>query len=146
MSQFVSALREEIRRLARKEIKLQVGATKQAVGHYRKEIAQLKRQLQEQGKQLGLLRARSQKASDQPAPQADDAQGMRFSARSVKAQRKRLGLSAADYGALVGVSPLSIYNWELGKARPRKAQFAALVAIRGIGKREALKRLQGPAK
>ena len=62
----------------------------------------------------------------------------------MKAQRQRLGLSAADYGRLVGVSGLTIYNWEHDKARPRKAQLAALVAVRGIGKREALKKLAEP--
>jgi len=36
---------------------------------------------------------------------------------------------------------VTIYNWEHEKARPRKAQLAALVAVRGIGKREALKKL-----
>ena len=36
---------------------------------------------------------------------------------------------------------LTIYNWEQEKARPRKAQLAALVAVRGIGKREALLKL-----
>jgi DNA-binding transcriptional regulator YiaG len=66
---------------------------------------------------------------------------VRFSARSVKAQRNRLGLSAADYGKLVGVSGLTIYSWEHEKSRPRKAQLAALIAVRGIGKREALLKL-----
>ena len=68
--------------------------------------------------------------------------GVRYSARSVRAQRKRLGISAEDYGRLIGVSGLTIYNWEHGKARPRKAQLAALIAVRGIGKREAVKQLQ----
>ena len=68
-------------------------------------------------------------------------ESVRFSARSVKAQRSRLGLSAADYGKLVGVSGLTIYNWEHDKSRPRQAQLAALVAVRGIGKREALLKL-----
>ena len=54
---------------------------------------------------------------------------------------QQLGLSAADYGRLVGVSALTIYNWESGKSRPRRAQFAAIVAVRGIGKREAADRL-----
>jgi len=53
-----------------------------------------------------------------------------------------LKLSAADYGKLVGVSGLTIYSWESGKSRPRKAQLAALVAVRGIGKREALAKLE----
>ena len=51
-------------------------------------------------------------------------------------------MSAANYAKLVGVSPLTIYNWEQGKTRPRKEQLAALVAVRGIGKREALAKLE----
>ena len=42
----------------------------------------------------------------------------------------------------MGVSALTVYNWEHQKSRPQKAQLAALVAIRGIGKREALARLE----
>lgn len=34
-----------------------------------------------------------------------------------------------------------IYKWETGKAVPRAAQQAALAGIRGMGKREAAKRL-----
>ena len=49
---------------------------------------------------------------------------------------------AAKYPAkFVGVSGLTIYNWEHEKSRPRQAQLAALVAVRGIGKREALMKL-----
>ncbi len=55
----------------------------------------------------------------------------------MKAQRRRLRLSAADYGTLVGVSALTIYHWEHGQARPQKERLAALVAIRGLGRREA---------
>ena len=69
-------------------------------------------------------------------------ENVRFSSRSVKAQRDRLGFSAKDYGLLVGVSGLTIYNWEQDKSRPRQAQLAALAAVRGIGKREALARLE----
>jgi transcriptional regulator with XRE-family HTH domain len=51
-------------------------------------------------------------------------------------------LSAADYGKLVGVSGLTVYHWEHGKSRPRKAQLASLAAVRGIGKREAMAKLE----
>jgi transcriptional regulator with XRE-family HTH domain len=60
----------------------------------------------------------------------------------VKAQRRRTGLSAADYAKLVGVSPLTIYNWEHSKSRPRQGQFTSLVALRGLGKREAQAKLE----
>ena len=54
----------------------------------------------------------------------------------------RLGLSAADYGSLVGVSAQSIYNWEQGHASPRPAQLKVIAALRGVGKREAQERLK----
>ena len=59
----------------------------------------------------------------------------------MRSQRERIGLSVEDYAKLVGVTPLTIRHWEAGAARPRKAQLAALVAVRGIGKRKAVKRL-----
>jgi DNA-binding transcriptional regulator YiaG len=78
----------------------------------------------------------------QPQTAEESTKKIRFSARSVKAQRKQLGLSGRDYGKLVGVSGWTIYHWESGKSRPRKAPLARCVAVRGIGKREAAKRLE----
>ena len=142
MPNIAAVLKDEIRRLAKKEIKAQVGTTKQAVAKYRSEIANLRRSLSHQEREIKLLKKQQgQQQTGQPQPAEDELESVRFSARSVKAQRSRLGLSAADYGKLVGVSGLTIYNWEHEKARPRKAQLAALVAVRGIGKREALMKL-----
>ncbi len=141
MANLAATLKEEIQRLARKEIKAQTGTTKQAVAQYRREIAKLKRQMREQEKKISLLEKREQKRLGQSPAAEEPAEDVRFSARSVEAQRRRLGLSAKDYGKLVGVSPLTIYNWEQEKTRPQKAQLAALIAVRGIGKREALAKL-----
>jgi DNA-binding transcriptional regulator YiaG len=137
MTSLAVALKDEIRRLARKEIRAQTGSTAQAVARYRREIAQLKRQGQQLEKKLAFLERQERKRLE--AMETVDAveEGARFSARSVQAQRRKTGLSAADYARLVGVSALTIYNWEQGKTRPRKEQLAALVALRGIGKREA---------
>ena len=140
MANLAIALKEEIRRLARKEIKAQVGTTKQAVAQYRREIAALKRQLADQQKQIKSLNQRERQPALTPNSNGH-AENIRFSAKSVRSQRARLGLSAKDYGRLVGVSLLTIYNWEQGKTRPQKAQLAALAEVRGIGKREALEKL-----
>lgn len=142
MADLANALKEEIRRLARKEIKAETGATKQAVAQYRREIANLKRLLRDQEKKINYLEDQERKRLEESPAAEQLADNVRFSARSVAAQRKRLDLSAADYAALVGVSPLTIYNWEHGKTRPRQEQLASLVALRGIGKREAQKRLE----
>ena len=142
MANLALVLKEEIRRLARKEVKAQVGSTRQSIAQYRREIAALKRRLAEQAKKIARLEAGHGKR--QPAVGSTTAlpESVRFSSRSVKAQRRRSGLSAELYGQLVGVSGLTIHNWENGKARPRKAQLAALIAVRGLGKREAMSRVE----
>ena len=65
----------------------------------------------------------------------------KFSPEAVCEERDRLELSAAEYGELVGVSALTIYGWEKGRSQPRPAQLDLWVATRGIGKREAWRRL-----
>jgi DNA-binding transcriptional regulator YiaG len=62
---------------------------------------------------------------------------LRFSPDTVARHRERLELSAADYGELVGVSALTVYNWEKGKTQPRQQQLEALADVRKMGKREA---------
>lgn len=142
MTTLALALKDEIRRLARKEIRAQTGRTSKAVAQYRREIARLKREQKAQEKKIAFLVSQSRKSLGAPAAAPSDGNGdSRFSARSVRAQRRRTGLSAADYAKLVGVSPLTIYNWEHNKSRPRREQFSALLALRGLGKREALAKL-----
>jgi DNA-binding transcriptional regulator YiaG len=142
MSNLAVALKDEIRRLARKEIKSQTGTTARAVAQYRREIATLKRQMREQEKKIAFLEGQERKRLGEPDTVASMNGSVRFSARSVKAQRRRTGLSADDYAKLVGVSSLTIYNWEHGKSRPRQEQLASLASIRGIGKREAHAKLR----
>lgn len=140
MANLALILKDEIRRLARKEIRLQSGGLAKAVARYRREIAALKRQLAMQEKRLQRI-AFNGHSSAGAEQTSDHRSGVRFSAKSVRSQRRRLGFSAADYGRLVGVSGLTIYNWEQGKSRPRQSQLAALTAVRNIGKRRALEML-----
>lgn len=135
-------LKDELRRLARREIKANTSSTKGAVAQFRRDIAKLKRQVQAQQKEIAFLKSQEQKRLGEPQTNGDDElEGVRHSARSVRAQRKRLKLSAADFGKLVGVSGLTVYNWEQGKVRPRQGRLAALVAVRQMGRREAFAKL-----
>lgn len=140
MPNFAAALKREIRRLARKEIKAEIDPTKQSLARHRREINELKHTIRTQAREIARLRSQEGSASGQ-ARTDEPEEKVRFSSRSVRAQRSRLELSAADYGKLIGVSGLTVYNWEHGKSRPRRAQLAQLVAVRGIGKREARARL-----
>jgi DNA-binding transcriptional regulator YiaG len=139
MPNIAAVLKAEIARLAKKEAKAATSQLRKASSQYRSDIAKLKKLVGQQAKEMIALR-RQQQAQPQGDHESDE--NARFSARSVKAQRKRLGLSALDYGKLVGVSGLTIYSWESGKSRPRKAQLAGFIAVRGIGKREAARKLE----
>ena len=163
MANLASALKEEIGRLARKEIRQQTAETARTVVQCAREIAALKSQIDGLQRKLASVRTQgapgptvTKKAASKKAATAKQAvkaasgsgtqsSRARFSAKGLKANRERLALSADNYGKLIGVSGLSIYNWEQGKARPRDSSIEALMTIRGIGKREAAKRLEGLA-
>jgi DNA-binding XRE family transcriptional regulator len=143
MTNIASVLKTEIARLARKEIKAEVSPLKKAASQYRSSIAALKRQIQDLEKQL-RRKSRSAHAFDSAEDDGGEEGGVRrrFRAGGLASHRSKLGLSAEDYGALVGVSGQSIYKWEQGEVRPRAAQLQALAGVRGIGKREAMARLE----
>lgn len=141
MANLTSVLRSEIQRLARKEVRSQTATLQKQSAQYRRDVAELKRQVADLQRRLSFLETQEKKRIvKQPSEKLAD--GARYSPKWLAAHRKKLGLSAADYGKLVGVSQLTIYNWEQGKSNPRQAQLAKWVAIRGLGKREALKRLE----
>ena len=138
MPNLASMLKTEITRLARKEIKVAMDPIRKAYAGQRKEIAELKRQVASLQRDL--------KASSKPSKVSEgvaeaSTRGTRFVPKGLKSLRARLGLSASEFGRLIGASGQSVYNWETGKAVPRASQQAALAAIRGMGKREASKRL-----
>ncbi|HSN56233.1 MAG TPA: helix-turn-helix transcriptional regulator [Candidatus Sulfomarinibacteraceae bacterium] len=108
----------------------------------------LRKKLSEAQREIGALRnsvrvleaEEARRLNEAPKPAADAV--VRFSPKWVAADRKRLGLSADDYGRLVGVSGQTIYAWERGTSRPRDERLAAWAAVRGIGKRAARQRLE----
>jgi DNA-binding transcriptional regulator YiaG len=144
MANFATALKAEILRLARKEVRQQTAALQRASAAHRRQIAALRRQVVALERKAGELGRRSAR----PAPVEDEAGSAaapRFVAKGLKSLRARLGASAGDLGRLLGVSGQSVYNWENGKATPRRAQLLALAELRGLGKREVQARLAGDA-
>jgi DNA-binding transcriptional regulator YiaG len=136
-----TVLREEIRRLARRELRRQTGTLAKSSAQYRRDIAALKRRVSKlEGVVDFLNRQERRRLGRKPPP--EHAEGARFSAKGLRAHRARLGLSAKSYGRLLGVTGLTVYNWESGRSRPRPQQLAAIVALRGLGKREAVRRLE----
>ena len=137
MPNIATLLKNEISRVARREQRGDSLVLRKSVSAHRSEIAALKRRLQALEQQVRRL----SKAQAQAAPAADEPDGAaaktRFSAKGLVAQRRRLGLSAAECGVLLGTSAQSVYNWEAGKVRPRARHLAAIAALRTLGKRDA---------
>jgi len=145
MPNIASILKEEISRIARKEIRNEIATLRKAVTTQRSEIAELKRRAAGAEKELGALnksRAKQQAQAAEAPTDASARKGLRFSAKGLASNRKRLGLSAEQFGLLVGVAGQSVYNWEAGDSRPRERFLPAIAALKTIGKKEASARLR----
>ncbi|WP_432730295.1 helix-turn-helix domain-containing protein [Variovorax sp. W6] len=143
MPNIASILKSEISRVARKEVRAEMENLKKASVHHRAAIAALRRQVMSLEKELRNVAkgaGRSARASE-PDEAGEDGPKRRFSAGRLATHRAKLGISAASYGKLVGVSGQTIYHWEQGKARPRAAQLQSLASVRGLGKQQVAERL-----
>jgi transcriptional regulator with XRE-family HTH domain len=145
MANFASALKAEVVRLARREIRGQTQALQKASAAHRRQIAALRRQVVALERKAKTLVKNSTRALPVAADGEAEGGSVRFVAKGLKSLRARLGLSAGELGRLLGVSGQSVYNWENQKAVPRRAQVQALAQLRGLGKREVRARLEPEA-
>ncbi|MEO8654662.1 MAG: helix-turn-helix domain-containing protein [Ramlibacter sp.] len=137
MPNIASALKGEISRIARKEVRAETQNLKKQSSQYRTQIAALKRQIAALDKRL---RQTAKGANRQPLsdePKEDGRNGLRFRSKGFAAHRGRLGLSAAQAGALLGVSGQTIYHWETGSAKPQARYMPAIAALRKLNKSRA---------
>ena len=123
-----------------KEAKQVVAPVKKASANYRGLIAGLRKQIAALQKEVAALRRAAPKAEKALAA-AQEPQG-RFwiTGKGVKALRKRLGLTQAQFGKLAGVSVPTVIKWEGAKGKVPirlKAAIARLQAMRGIGRKQA---------
>lgn len=146
MATFANQLKSEISRLAKKEVRAETQALKKASAQYRSEIAALKRRLaglealiKKQGKGAGR-RVKAKEKTDE-----ESSTSHRFRVAGFAALRKKLNISAAEMGRLLGVSAQSVYHWETGKTKPRASQLAAIAEVRKMGKRAVASKLGEPA-
>ena len=140
-----SVLRDEIARVARKELRSETEKLKKASAQHRSDIAALKRRIASLEQQVKHLSKKAGKNAVEPDTSAETGR-IRFSAKGFASQRQRLGLSAPEMGALIGVSAQTIYNWEAENSRPRQQQMATIAAVRVLGKKEATARLSALSK
>lgn len=143
MANLATVLKDEIRRLARKETKTLTETMRRQSAQHRRDIADLKRQVASLERKVALLEKNAWKRPPSGSGEGDaSASSIRFSAKGLASHREKLGLAAHEYALLLGVSPQTLYNWEQERSRPRASQLGKLASIRGMRKKEALARLE----
>jgi len=142
MSTFANQLKSEIARISKKEIKAENAALKKASSNYRSEIAALKRRLSALESAIGKLGKLSSQTVDVSYDTSDE-KPLRFRADGFASLRKKLGVTANEMGALLGVTGQSVYKWEKGTAKPRASQMKAIAAVRQMGKKQVTELLAG---
>lgn len=137
-----AVLKVEIQRLAARQIRQQTQSLKRSAGTQRKQTAALRVQIGELQKQIaGLQKSFKATMRAMPTPQAPAKPARPMRASAIRAMRTRLGITASQLANLVGVTDQSIYNWEHEKAKPKAVQAAALLELKGLGKRQVHERL-----
>jgi len=142
MGKIETAVKSEIARLAKKEIRAVCGPLardvrelKRTVSRLRRTVASLEKAAREWTKQI-----RAQKA-ELKVPE-EEVKAARLSPGLIRSLRKRLGLSQGQLATVVGISTVSVGLWEQGKTRPTGSNRAALVALRKLGRRDVRKILE----
>ena len=127
-------LNEEIRRLARKEIRTELVELKTQLTTMRKTIAEQNRRIKALEK-IVPLPVKPQPSAEVPA----EVKPVRITAARIKKLRDKLGFSQGKFAALLGVNLNSVRYWESGKIEPREVQKRKIATIRDMGKRELAK-------
>lgn len=145
MSKLMSVMKDEIRRLARKEVMAVTAGMKKDQTTFRKTVAALRRQIKAHNYTIRqLLQVATKQAKITAlAPETAEGSKARVTAKGIRAMRKKLKLSQAQFGKLAGVSGYTVLKWEHGSGplKFRSRTRRALLSIRGLGIREARLRL-----
>ena len=145
MATFMKQFQDEIRRLARKECKEDLNRLRKDGAEMKRAIADLKRRIGALKRENRHLNKVAKKVvSERPAVPVEKAERARISSKTIRTMRQRMGLTQAEFAKLAGVSGQSVYQWEAkdGQLQLRPAAKAAVVGLKGVGAREARRRLE----
>jgi DNA-binding transcriptional regulator YiaG len=150
MSTLAQTIKDEIRRISRREIG-------RALSKFRRDHIALKKRLAEQKNRISAIEKENKELSKK---QAAFGQDQRFEAhsepeaehvavygRGIKSLRRRLGLSQIDLATLVGMNRISISHWEKksGKLTIIKPEVRKMLTeLKGMKKAAVAARLGTP--
>jgi DNA-binding transcriptional regulator YiaG len=145
MSNIANVLKAEIARISKREAKSATQGIGKSTVWLRRTVADLKKRLallEKENKRLAAAMKRYQMAQPQ-VPDAEEGKKARFTSRGISAFRRKLRLSQADFGRLLGTTPGTVHLWEKkeGPLNLRDKTKTAILSIRGLGAREAKEKL-----
>lgn len=137
MPDVASVLKQEIARIARKEV---TAATKQhakQIRALRSTVRDLREQVASQNKTISRLSREASKQRTTVAEEQETSPSIRISPASIRKHRQRLGLSQAELAQLLSVSSATVTFWETGRTKPQGDNRSAIASMRSMGVREA---------
>ena len=147
MPNIAKVLKDEIKRLARREINITItplkvsnAALKKLVHEHKQQIVALKKE----NKRLAMLLGKIPGPVHDSAPKLKD-DGFTITGRQVRSLRSRLGISQAQLAKLIGVCDNIVSIWENkpGRLQLRKPGIRkALSDLKGMKRREVLEQVQ----
>ena len=143
MPNIAKVLKDEMARIARREANTAVAPARKPAAGLKRSAAELKRKVAALEKEVRWLR--KMVAGLRPAAPTSDAAAAkaRLTAKGMRSLRRKLRLTGQEFAQLVGVTGQAVYAWEKadGPLKVRSRTRAAILAVRGIGAREAKRRL-----
>ena len=138
MADIKQVFNDEVRRLARKEVKFAVVPLLKLVAEQKQMIRELKRELAAVKKDMPV--------KEEPVQiievDSEDDKKYRLNAAGIIRIRTKLELTQGKFAALLGVSTHTVSMWELDKVSPRANMKKRICQLRAMGKRELKKRLE----
>lgn len=144
MSDLKQVLTDEIRRLARKEVKLAVQPLQANIVALRRQISELKKLYAEASKKAEVYRKKAAETAGTEI--VDEEPKLRLNAAGIVRIRTKLKLTQTEFARLLDVSMHTVSSWEKGKSYPRAGVKARICALRTVGKKQIKAMLeQAPA-
>ena len=145
MPNIAIVLKDEMQRLARKEIKAALSrlhkdnvALKRTAADHKRRLATLERGNRKLLKYASKNQAEAVEVKDQEIDRA------RITAKMIRSIRAKLNLSQTEFAALIGVNGQSVYQWEHkeGRLTFRGNTKAMIVGLRKLNRIEAHQNLE----
>ena len=146
MSNVEKVLKTEIARISKREAKSATQGIGKSNVWLRKTVANLRKRvvlLEKDNKRLAAAMRKYQMAQPEKVD-TEEGKKARFSSRGIHNLRRKLRLSQADFGKLLGTTPGAVHLWEKkeGALNLRDKTKAAILSVRALGAREAKEKLK----